>query len=370
MVPNATNATHCTKESPPHETLSRKRRVCSPCWPPPPCWALPPLPAVRAQEGQETGTWAFSYPDNTKPGAVLDLRYLNETVAGQSGFVRLSPGRQLVRARATASRSASGPAATTTTGVRPKTWRRTPASSREAGRQHGPPAHADRAARRRADHGRQREGDRRHLAHGRGPEERGHLRTISPYWANGKKVSQWGIDGYTGQTDLWGLLFFNEKLQAGYKAWVKALYTRPNPYTGIPLAKDPAVAIIQVQNEDGMFFWTMQGMKPEQQALLGQKFAAWLTAKYGSPDAAKAAWAGAADRRATTGRAAKSASCRPGSSLRPRPAAWRRAWPTRCISSPTRRRSGTRTSPTTTRTRWAAASSSTPPTGSRPTRSS
>jgi len=119
--------------------------------------------------------------------------------------------------------------------------------------------------------------------------------TLSPYWANGKKVTGWGIDGYTGQTDIWGLLFFNEKLQAGYKSWVKALYARTNPYTGIALAKDPAVAIIQVQNEDGLFFWTMQGMHPEQQALLGRKFAAWLTKRYGTLDAAKAAWAGAAD---------------------------------------------------------------------------
>ena len=84
-------------------------------------------------------------------------------------------------------------------------------------------------------------------------------------------------------------------MQAGYKAWVKALYARPNPYTGIPLAHDPAVAIIQVQNEDGMFFWTMQGMHPEQQALLGKKFAAWLTKQYGTLDAARAAWAGAGE---------------------------------------------------------------------------
>ena len=119
--------------------------------------------------------------------------------------------------------------------------------------------------------------------------------TISPYWANRKQAAGWGIAGYTGQTDLWGLLFFNPQLQAGYKAWVKALYDRPNPYTGLRLADDPAVAIIQVQNEDGMFFWTMQGLHPEQQALLGKKFAAWLTTHYGTLDAAKAAWAGASD---------------------------------------------------------------------------
>ena len=114
--------------------------------------------------------------------------------------------------------------------------------------------------------------------------------TISPYWANGKPVTNWGIDGYTGSADLWGVLFFNEKLQEGYKGWVKALYAPKNPYTGLPLAQDPAVAIIQVQNEDGMFFWTMQAMKPEQQTVLSRKFGKWLVAKYGSLDKAKAAW--------------------------------------------------------------------------------
>ena len=248
-------------------------------------------PVARAQEGQERGTWAFSYPDDTRPGAMLDLRSLNEKTAGESGFVRLSPdgnsfvlgsgkpvrfwacgldyhgtdaelarkahflarlGVNMVRLHAQIAPDDGGPITGVNAGEVDAIWRTVAAMKKE-----------------------------------------GIYVTISPYWANGKKAGQWGIDGYSGQTDLWGLLFFNETLQAGYKAWVKALYGRPNPYTGVPLAHDPAVAIIQVQNEDGMFFWTMQGMKPEQQALLGGKFAAWLSAKYGTADAAKAAWAGA-----------------------------------------------------------------------------
>ncbi len=57
---------------------------------------------------------------------------------------------------------------------------------------------------------------------------------------------------------LWGVIYFNERLQEGYKAWVKALYTKVNPFTGIPLKDDPAVGLIQIMNEDGVFFWTMQ----------------------------------------------------------------------------------------------------------------
>ena len=65
-----------------------------------------------------------------------------------------------------------------------------------------------------------------------------------------------------------------------------------NPYTGIPLARDPAVALIQVQNEDSMLFWTMLGLKPAQQERLGKKFGAWLVGKYGSLDGASRAWEG------------------------------------------------------------------------------
>ena len=86
------------------------------------------------------------------------------------------------------------------------------------------------------------------------------------------------------------LLFFNPKLQEGYKAWLKALLSRPNPYTGIPLAKDPALAIIQLQNEDSLLFWTAQNIKGKQAELLGRQFGEWLKAKYGSLEAAFRAW--------------------------------------------------------------------------------
>lgn len=247
------------------------------------------LPQTHAQEGQEIGTWAFQYPDNTKPGAVLDLRYLNEKMAGASGFVRLSPdGNSFVLGN----------------GKPVRFW------AVGSDNYHGSPEDMEKNARFLAKLGVNMVRLHTQIAtDSDGPitavneneiagiwhmvaalKKAGIYTTISPYWANGKKVTQWGIDGYTGQTDLWGLLFFNPQLQEGYKAWLKALYTRPNPDTGIPLANDPAVAIIQVQNEDGMFFWTMQSVKPEQLALLGRKFAAWLSAKYGSMDAAKKAW--------------------------------------------------------------------------------
>src|SRR5476649_71500 len=43
-------------------------------------------------------SWPFNYPDDAKPGSLLDLRGLNEKVAGETGFVRVGPdGRSFVR---------------------------------------------------------------------------------------------------------------------------------------------------------------------------------------------------------------------------------------------------------------------------------
>jgi hypothetical protein len=118
--------------------------------------------------------------------------------------------------------------------------------------------------------------------------------TISPYWAVGKPPASWGLDVPAGETAC-GLLFFNPKLQDAYKEWVKQLYTPKNPYTGIPLAQDPDVGIIQVQNEDGDLFWSFQGVQGDQAILLDTLFGQWLANKYGSFDKAVARWEGVAE---------------------------------------------------------------------------
>ena len=118
---------------------------------------------------------------------------------------------------------------------------------------------------------------------------------IRPYWAFTAAPKSWGLEGVAG-TQVWGVLLFNKKLQDGYKAWMKELYTRPNPYAGgVPLSQEPAVAIHQVQEEDSLFWFTASGMPPAQTRLLDKKFGDWLTAKYKTLDAARAAWDGFSD---------------------------------------------------------------------------
>ena len=58
--------------------------------------------------------------------------------------------------------------------------------------------------------------------------------TISPYWAASLKhvPASWGIEGWPENHDAQGLLFFNPRLQEGYKAWLKALLDAAQPVHG------------------------------------------------------------------------------------------------------------------------------------------
>jgi hypothetical protein len=249
------------------------------------------LTTLPHRASADTATWDFEYPANAlRDGAVLDLRYLNEKSAGQDGFI---------------TRSRDGNSFLTGAGQPIRFWAVNAGSDMPAedlGRQARflakmgvnmirlhtqlAPDKPDQPIT--AFSQKTIDGIWRAIA---ANKKEGIYTTISPYWANAKHAKKWGIAGYESDgADLWGVLFFNEQLQTGYKAWVRQLYTTPNPYTGIPLAKDPAVAIIQVQNEDSLFFWTLQGLKTPQKEILGKKFGDWLAKKYGSLEKAKAAW--------------------------------------------------------------------------------
>ncbi len=120
--------------------------------------------------------------------------------------------------------------------------------------------------------------------------------SISPYWAaNAKAGRNWGLLAGMEGRDCQGLLFFEEKLQEAYKGWLRKLLSEPNPYTGTPLALDPAVAILHLQNEDSLLFWTIDSIvsatnnHPYRLSLMN-RFYHWAVSKYGTIDAAYAAW--------------------------------------------------------------------------------
>lgn len=126
-------------------------------------------------------------------------------------------------------------------------------------------------------------------------KKQGIYTVISPFWPHnghmgGWVPEEWGIDGYSGKDDLWAVMYFNQQLKEGYKAWVKYLYNTPNKYTGNALKDEPAVAIIQIENEDAVFFWTLGGIKPELTKTISKQFSQWLIHKYGSLYHAKTYW--------------------------------------------------------------------------------
>ncbi len=101
-----------------------------------------------------------------------------------------------------------------------------------------------------------------------------------------------GFAGYDGQHP-YSLLFFNEAFQTIYRGWWRSLLTAVNPATGTTLANDPAVAMVELVNEDSYFFWTFdpyKGLPTAQTVQLETQFGTWLTRKYGSVDKAIAQW--------------------------------------------------------------------------------
>ena len=102
------------------------------------------------------------------------------------------------------------------------------------------------------------------------------------------------LDPWHKQGDKWPfmLLFFDSDMQQVYFNWADKLLRTPNPYTRIPLGKDPAVAILEIQNEDSHFFWTFgqKNAPAERWNTLKSQYAEWLISKYGSLDKAFAAW--------------------------------------------------------------------------------
>ncbi len=258
-----------------------------------------------ALSAEPPGTWAFDPPADTfSPAALLDLRRLNEPVAGESGFVKVGADGGFVRGdgqpiRFWAVNTDVGHGAFVAKPLGPKT---APDLARHARflakrgvnmvrlhRQISP----DLAARPNAaltdiDEA-ERDGIWRTVAAMR---REGIYTTISPYWAARMKFAKgWDMPGGAQQA-AWGLLFFDETLQAAYRGWLKKLLSEKNPYTGVPLAQDPSVALIQLQNEDSLLFWTVDSIQGAQRQALEARFAQFAAGKHGSIDKAIAAWSG------------------------------------------------------------------------------
>ncbi|MCL1887946.1 MAG: hypothetical protein FWF96_03635 [Kiritimatiellaeota bacterium] len=230
------------------------------------------------------GCWAFDPPDDpyTKD-ALFDLRPLLDDVAGAKGWIKVAPGGGFMRGDGSPIRF----------------WA---ANDNNAGR---PMDEVEEHARFIAKRGINmvRNFGNLNPAPGRPLDEvnggqidlmhkmisvckkQGVYTTFSPFWAVAKCEPQHNLYGRT-DGNLLGLLFWDKTMQAAYKNWVREFFTRPNPYDPkkTPLKDDPALAIYQIQNEDSMLFWTMQGIQLDaarraEWDALQDLFQRWLAAK-------------------------------------------------------------------------------------------
>jgi len=85
------------------------------------------------------------------------------------------------------------------------------------------------------------------------------------------------------------------ELEAAQEAWASALLNHVNPYTGLKYADDPALAVVEAQNEDNLFWHhplnvLSDGSSPNLQARLQQLWMLWLQDRYGTTEALRAAW--------------------------------------------------------------------------------
>lgn len=240
----------------------------------------------------EPGTWAFE-PDEDEfsPKALLDLRNLNEKVAGEKGWVQRTPDGDFALGdgkpvRFWAVNTHGGPSADLESmrkharflakrGVNMVRWH---GAINPKGAQ-SKITDVDVA---------EIEKVQKYVA---AMKAEGIYTTFSPYWAISATANpSWNLKGHpTG--NLPGTLFWDEDLQTAYKGWLREFFTRKNPH-GPPLAQEPALAIFQIQNEDSLLFWTIEHVKGEERRRLMQKNGAWLVKKYGSLDKAKEAWGG------------------------------------------------------------------------------
>ena len=88
--------------------------------------------------------------------------------------------------------------------------------------------------------------------------------------------------------------FFHAPLLAAQQQYARQLLTHRNPYTGLTYAEDPAVALVEIDNENGLLHaWMGRELDALPEPFAGDlrtQWNTWLTARYASDDALAHAW--------------------------------------------------------------------------------
>jgi len=256
-------------------------------------WGIASVLIVSAQTAPQQ--WDFLPPyDHFSGDALLDLRFLNEDYAGQNGFITLAPdSNSFVTGNGKPVRFWAINGGENTTSWADGDLARFARFLAKIGvnviRYHGSLHPVSSSSGFNNANPAEIRNIQRLVA---AMKKEGIYTVISPYYSH--KVSEvfasWNIPEYTGKSPkLDGVIYFHDGLRNAYKQWVTELFTAQNPY-GVPLKDEPAVAVIQTHNEDGLFFYTTQQFKPGINQVVRKRFYDWLMKKYSSIQAAQSAW--------------------------------------------------------------------------------
>ncbi len=87
---------------------------------------------------------------------------------------------------------------------------------------------------------------------------------------------------------------FTPALIEAQKEYARELLRHVNPYRGVSYADDPAVAFVEITNEDSFFMWggedSLRTLPPYYADLLQERFVQWLRGRYESTQALRAVW--------------------------------------------------------------------------------
>src|ERR1041384_1741300 len=245
--------------------------------------------ALTAQAAPEPGWFAFDpKPDNFASNSVTDLRFLNEKVAGENGPIGVKDGEFIHTGNGQPVRfwAVNGPPRALNGDALRKCARTLAKRGVNMVRVHGDYFDKD------------GEVDMAKVRHAleivEAMKAEGiytHFSIYFPLLLSPEAGTRW-LEGYDGTKHPFAALFFNPDFQAQYRKWWTALLTTPNPTTGRKLVDEPAVASLEIQNEDSFFFWTFaeKNIPDEQWRILEKMFGDWLIKKYGSLDGTLAGW--------------------------------------------------------------------------------
>jgi hypothetical protein len=227
--------------------------------------------------------------------SALDLRFLNERFAGENGFIGVREGEFIHTANGRPERfwAVNGPPANLTGAELRRCARTLAKRGINLVRVHGGYFNQD------------GEVDPARVRHAievvEAMKAEGiytHFSIYFPLWFTPKPNNAW-LPGYDGKKHPFAALEFNPEFQARYRQWWTALLTTPSPTTGKPLIDEPALASLEMQNEDSFFFWTFtaDNVPDPQLRLLEKMFGDWLVKKYGTLEAVRAKWGGLGEKR-------------------------------------------------------------------------